>query len=235
MSDQLAAMAFARALAQRCDQRFGEKILGIYLIGSLAHGGFAPRYSDIDLALVVRDQLASDDLDVIRAEAAAESSRLAPLLSVFWADPDFRIGRFPPLDRADLIDHGVTLRERVRRRPSCPTLPQVRSYMRGEPLRNWCEQVAQFAAIETVAGEDHKRYLRALLYPARFLYSWESGTIASNDAAVSFLEGTKFNLDLDLIKRALHCRNQGSDLTALFPERSKLTAQRDAVLTHVAL
>ena len=70
---------------------------------------------------------------------------------------------------------------------------------------------------------------------ARFLYSWESGTIASNDAAVSFLEGTKFNLDLDLIKRALHCRNQGSDLTALFPERSKLTAQRDAVLTQVAL
>jgi predicted nucleotidyltransferase len=231
---QAAASAFARGLAQRCQQRFGEKILGIYLIGSLAHGGFGARYSDIDLALVVEDQLTADELDLIRHEAAAESRTLAPMLSLFWGDRDFRIGRFPPLDRVDLIDHAVALFERERLRPARPTRQQIRSYLRGEPLRNWSEQVVRLAALEMLAAEDHKRYLRALLFPARFLYSWETGAIASNDAAVGFLESrANTELDLDLIKRALRCRNQGNDPDALFPERWKLPPQRDAVLTCI--
>jgi predicted nucleotidyltransferase len=232
-SPQAAATAFARALGQRCDRHFGARILGIYLIGSLAHGGFGPRYSDIDLALIVRDQLGGDELDLVRREAAAESSRHAPMLSLFWADREFRIGRFPPLDRLDLIDHAVTLIERERVRPPRPTREGIRSYLRGEPLRNWSDEVLRLAALKTLAAEDHKRYLRALLYPARILYSWQTGAIASNDDAVAFLESANVGLDIDLIKRALHCRNRGSDPDALFSERCKLPAQRHAVLTHV--
>ena len=227
-------MAFARALARRCDHHFGERVLGIYLIGSLAHGGFSPRYSDIDLALVVRDQLSADDLALIRDEAVAESGLFARMLSLFWSDRAFRIGRFPPLDQVDLIDHALTLRERVRVRPVRPTQRQIRSYLRGEPLRNWSDEVLRLAALDALAAEDHKRYLRALLYPARFLLSWATGTIASNDDAVAFLENrADITLDLDLMKRALRCRNQGCDADALFAERSKLPAPQDAVLTYV--
>ena len=169
-----------------------------------------------------------------RNEAAAESDLFARMLSLFWSDRAFLIGRFPPLDQVDLIDHAVTLRERVRVRPVRPTRQQIRSYLRGEPLRNWSDQVLRFATLDALAAEDNKRYLRALLYPARFLLSWETGTIASNDDAVAFLENrADIALDLDLMKRALRCRNQGSDADALFPERSKLPAQRDAVLTYI--
>src|SRR5262249_21151087 len=195
---------------------------------------FSPRYSDIDFALVVQDQLSADDLDLIRKEAAAEFGLFARMLSLFWSDRAFCIGRFPPLDQVDLIDHAATLCERERVRPVRPTRQQIRSYLRGEPLRNWSDQVLRFAALDALAAEDHKRYLRALLYPARFLLSWETGTIASNDDAVAFLENrADIALDLDLMKRALRCRNRGSDADVLFAERSKLAAHRDAVLTYI--
>jgi hypothetical protein len=41
-------------------------ILGIYLIGSLAHGGFGVRYSDIDVALIVEQPLSAAKLDSMR-------------------------------------------------------------------------------------------------------------------------------------------------------------------------
>jgi hypothetical protein len=50
-----AALAFAHALASLYRAQLGERLLGAYLIGSLAHGGFSHRYSDIDMALVTED------------------------------------------------------------------------------------------------------------------------------------------------------------------------------------
>jgi hypothetical protein len=32
-----------------------------------------------------------------------------------------------------------------------------------------------------LTADDHKRYLRPLLYSARFFYGWETGAIGSND------------------------------------------------------
>ena len=184
-------MAFARALARRCDHHFGERVLGIYLIGSLAHGGFSPRYSDIDLALVVRDQLSADDLALIRDEAVAESGLFARMLSLFWSDRAFRIGRFPPLDQVDLIDHALTAAR---------------------------AGAGAAGAADTAADP--------VVFARR--------AAASNDDAVAFLENrADITLDLDLMKRALRCRNQGCDADALFAERSKLPAQQDAVLTYV--
>jgi hypothetical protein len=43
-----AALAFAHALAPLYRAQLGERPIGAYLIGSLAHGGFSHRYSDID-------------------------------------------------------------------------------------------------------------------------------------------------------------------------------------------
>jgi len=43
----------------------GEKIVGLYLSGSLAYGDFVPERSDIDLQAVVRSPLTQDDLTTI--------------------------------------------------------------------------------------------------------------------------------------------------------------------------
>ena len=47
-----AALKFADALASSFRAQLGERLIGTYLIGSLAHGGFSRRYSDIDIALI---------------------------------------------------------------------------------------------------------------------------------------------------------------------------------------
>ncbi len=54
---QTTALDFARALASLYQAQLGERLIGAYLIGSLAHGGFSHRYSDIDMAVVTEDGL----------------------------------------------------------------------------------------------------------------------------------------------------------------------------------
>ena len=46
------ARAFARGIADYWQEQLGERLLGIYLLGSLTHGGFSARYSDIDVGLL---------------------------------------------------------------------------------------------------------------------------------------------------------------------------------------
>src|SRR5262245_48094191 len=83
-----------------------------------------------------------------------------------------------------------------------------------------------FAASDTLAPKDCKSYLRALLYPARFMMSFMTGKMVSNDEAVARLDGWSLpGLDIDLIRRALACRRAGSDPDRLFPARTQLPRQ----------
>jgi predicted nucleotidyltransferase len=218
------ARRFAAALAERwCAQ---PEVLGVYLIGSLAHGGFSRRYSDIDMAVVTAEGLTPAALDVMRADAAAVSPELAAKLSIFWTDRTFSVGRFPPLDRADYLDHGVTLFERERATPQRPGLTEVRTYLCGKPFEAWRQGVAQFAALATLEPKSHKPYLRAHLYPARFVYSFMTGRMGSNDAAVDWLKGQMIpGLDVALIAQALDLRRHAADPDPLFPARRKLLQQ----------
>ena len=49
------ARMFAGNVAAILDAKTGANLLGVYLLGSLAHGGFNRRYSDIDMALVTKN------------------------------------------------------------------------------------------------------------------------------------------------------------------------------------
>src|SRR5215469_17130268 len=87
-----AALKFADALASSYRTQLGQRLIGAYLIGSLAHGGFSHRYSDIDVALVIEDGLDAATLTTLRALAAEEDAALSQKLSVFWADRHFTTG-----------------------------------------------------------------------------------------------------------------------------------------------
>jgi hypothetical protein len=95
-------------------RELGQRLLAGYALGSMAHGGFSPLVSDIDLGLVVADPLGPGDASAIQAVADAQRTRgsaLASRLSVFWGTPailrgEEQGGRFPALDRLDLIEHG---------------------------------------------------------------------------------------------------------------------------------
>jgi predicted nucleotidyltransferase len=230
-----AATDFARRLVPSWCDALGSDLIGAYLIGSVAHAGFSARYSDVDVALVTEAGLSPNALDRIYGQAAALSPDWGPKLSIFWADRRFSVGRFPVLDRIDYLDHAIVLVERERVRPARPTLDEVRHYLRGEPFARWADGARRFTAAGALEPDERKAYLRALLYPARFCFSWITGRMGSNDDAVALLNDTPIaGLDVDLIARALACRQRADDPDGLFAARAALLSQIDACAALVA-
>jgi len=228
-------MDFARRIVPLWQAALGSELIGVYLIGSLAHGGFSTRYSDVDMAVVAEASLSRWTLARAQNEAATLSADWGPRLSVFWTDRHFTLGRFPVLDRIDYLDHAVALTERERVRPARPALEEVRRYLARAPFAGWTEEARRFARAEALAPKERKAYLRALLYPARLCYSWMTGRMGSNDDAVAFLDGAcPPRLDLNLITRALQCRQADADPDPLFAARTMLPSQVDACAALLA-
>jgi predicted nucleotidyltransferase len=218
-----AALAFAMQMARWWEMRLGADLLGVYVIGSLAHGGFNRRYSDIDMLVLAEQGVSADDQQAMRAAAAGTEPDLAGKLSLFWSDRACLAGRFPPLDRLDYIDRPLPLVERARIACPRPSLAEIRAYLAGAPFTSWAERARSFAAADSLAPKDHKPFIRALLYPARFVFSWHTGDIASNDDAVAFLaDHAPAGLESGLVARALGLRQAAADPDPLFDERGKL-------------
>jgi predicted nucleotidyltransferase len=231
-SARAVAIGFANRLVPFWQAELRSELLGIYLMGSLAHGGFSRRYSDIDIAVVTEAGLPPQTLDRVRGEAIALSADLASRLSVFWTDRHFSRGRFPPLDRVDYLDHALALTEHHRVRPARPSHEEIRRYLADAPFANWRASAQRFASTEILEPQDRKAFLRTLLYPARFCYSWMTGRMGSNGEAVAFVgEACPARLDMALITRALQCRQADADPDALFPARISLPSQVDACIT----
>jgi hypothetical protein len=215
--------------------RLGRDLLGVYLLGSLAHGGFSARYSDLDVTLITNAGVTPAALAALRADAATISSELAAKLSFFWCDRHFSIGRFPPLDRIDYLDHAVTLVEHERVLPPRPSLSAVRDYLCGTPFAKWERAAHDFAANAALTPDKRKAYLRALLYPARFVFSFVTGRMGSNDEAVDFLDThAPPGLDVALAARALACRRAEADPDSLFGQRALLPRQVTACAQLIA-
>lgn len=230
-----AAAAFAQSLVANWQAALGTELLGVYLIGSLAHGGFSRRYSDVDMAVISETGLSSEAIERVRGEGAALSPEWGPKVSVFWTDRRFAIGRFPPLDRIDYLDRPLVLFERERVQPVRPPLQEIRAYLRAAPFANWADRARAFADAAALDANDRKPYLRALLYPARFCYGYVSGHMGSNDDAVAFLqERPPAGLDLASIEQALACRRAAAEPDPLFALRSVLPAQVEACAALIA-
>jgi predicted nucleotidyltransferase len=230
-----AALKFADALASSFRAQLGERLIGAYLIGSLAHGGFSRRYSDIDMALITEVAFDAATLTTLRGLAAECDATLSQKLSVFWSDREFTIGRFPALDRVDYLDHGVVLTERERLLPVRPTLDEIRVYLSGAPFANWTENAHRFAGMSALAPGDHKLFIRTLLYPARLVYSWSRGLMGSNDDAVAFTcEHPPPGMNTDILARALTYRQAAADPDDLFPARRILPDQVKSCIQAIA-
>jgi hypothetical protein len=163
---RIGAIDFARRLVQQWQETLGAELLGAYLIGSLAHAGFNRRYSNIDLAIVTEAGLSQDALDSLKSEAVALSGDWGSKVSIFWADRCFSLGRFPPLDRVDFLDHAVALIEREHLTPPRPTLEEIREYLRGPLFTTWVDRARSFAGAETLEPKDHCTYGRSFILVA---------------------------------------------------------------------
>lgn len=194
----------------------GDRLLAAYALGSLAHGGFSELVSDIDLGLIVSDPLLPDDGATIQTVADTERSKGSALyerLSVFWGTPatlrgEQGGGRFPPLDRLDLIENGRLLvgSDDARSglpRPSATELLVAgaefaldylavtgRHGVRPDPgqasLRPAGDDaIEEIRSPELLIAHGVRRLTKLVLFPVRFLYTAATGRVGTNDAAVA--------------------------------------------------
>ncbi|MGZ3773280.1 MAG: nucleotidyltransferase domain-containing protein [Pseudobdellovibrionaceae bacterium] len=166
----------------------GNDLLGVYIIGSLAHGGFNMHFSDIDLAIVTEHPLESSYLEKIKIESSTWNKDLSSKVSLFWTDKTFISGRFPILDQIDYLDHRIALFEKKIAVPERPALHDVRKYLLDHPMDYWREKSKYYFELKIWSPKETKEFVRCLLYPARFTYTYSTGLMTSNDIAVNYIK-----------------------------------------------
>ena len=191
----------------------GERLVAAYALGSLAHGGFSPLVSDVDLGLILSDPLHSDDADTIHAVADAEKAKgpeLRRRLSVFWGTPstlraEREGGRFPALDRLDLLEHGRLLAGRDARggvpRPSKRELLVAGSEFAIDNLSG-----VEIRRPELLLARGVRHVTKLVLFPVRFLFTAATGQVGTNDAAVTYHLGRGDAPASELVRAALAWR-----------------------------
>lgn len=224
---------------------FGARLLAAYALGSLAHGGFSELVSDVDLGLILSDPLRPSDPDMIAGVAQTQRHKGSPLherLSVFWGTPATLAGerdggRFPPLDRLDLLESGRLLagaddaRASVRR-PSKRELvitgaefaldhfAAVRAEAGdgGDQLGSirvgGSESLRQIRSPELLAAQGVRQVTKLVLFPVRFLYTAATGKVGTNHEAVTHYLDRRGVCSAPLVAAALGWRTDpASDRT----------------------
>ena len=191
----------------------GSRLVAAYRLGSLAHGGFSQLVSDVDLGLVLQDPLKPTDRLAIRNVARsvkAGGSALDERLSVFWGTSSTLCGqrsggRFPPLDRLDLIDHGRLItgddaRCSMARPDQMELLVAGAEFALGylgrarklpDRLRDWRRQsdstLDEIRTPALLVSGGPRRLTKVVLFPVRFLFTAKTGQVGSNSDAAAAL------------------------------------------------
>jgi hypothetical protein len=180
-----------RACAQAVTT-LGDRVVSVYAIGSLAHGGFALAVSDVDVAVLVDrcDQGVPDIVGTIVESTRSELGHgLADRLSIFYGDwtsfssppPSARLGA---IDRLDLMDNGVLMMGADRRASdgARPTREALVAETAGF-LPYW---LTQRRAVDDLIDAGPRVLTKNVLFPVRFLYTHATGRAGSNDDAVDW-------------------------------------------------
>jgi len=198
-------------------QKWQQRLIAAYALGSLAHGGFSAA-SDIDIGLVLDDPLVGADSDGIAdlvGTIKASKQPFADRLSVFWgslaslsgAAPG---GRFPPLDRLDLIRYGRLMTGTdVRKELPPPTRQEL--VLAGAEFALWrlCtdEIIGQLKNPKALARLDTKSLTKLILFPVRFMFTAQTGEVGRNEAAVEHFAVNVSGAPSALARLALDWRN----------------------------
>jgi len=215
-ADQVVADAIEAARAV-----FGAEIEAIYTIGSLAHGGFAPLVSDVDVAIILAS-MSPDTADRIASVhgrvVEKASSPLSAHLSLFWADwqavrtgegDNYRLG---PVDRLDLLDFGRLLLGADLREPSVRPSHHELVLMSADFILSKFTESYLDALRDTRAliARGPRAVTKAILFPVRFIHTLRTGRIGLNESAArSYAEEGASGSVLAL--KALEWRNDGID------------------------
>ena len=226
--------AFVKNVADYFQAKLGSALVDAYKLGSLAHGGFSNIYSDIDVGLLLNCSEPPAKMAEIIAEAKTLDVEYGKKLSVFWGDPEFAWGRLPNLDRLDLLDHGVPLLNGHKPQFRRPSKQEIREELLHSIEKSWKPRLPELNSLTELAPANRKPYIRAILYAARLIYSWDNFAMDSNDRAVEYLHQVQpQGLDLKPIDMALACRQEKCTAEDVFGLRTDLNRQCESSVSYI--
>jgi hypothetical protein len=218
MSTAIAEQVIADTV-QAAQAVLGSEIEAIFALGSLAHGGFAPLVSDVDVAIVVGVTALGTAEQMARVQSIVVEKGSNPLserLSVFWADwHTVRTGegahsRLGPVDRLDLLDSGRLLLGSDQREPSVRPSRQELVVMSADHILNKFTDAYLDGLRDTRAllAGGPRATTKAILFPVRFIYTLRTGRIGLNEDSARWYaaEGLPGGA---LVLQALEWRNHG--------------------------
>jgi hypothetical protein len=215
----------------------GARLQAAYALGSLAHGGFSPLVSDVDLALILADPIRSTDDELLLStaqKARSQGSSLHSRVSIFWGTSDSLAGRvaggrFPPLDRLCLLEHGRLLTGLdVRAGLPRPTRTELVVSGAQFALDALAEDLLAHAhQPEQLVAAGVRWTTKIVLFPVRFLFTADTGAEGTNDAATEHYVAQHGAPGAGLVGAALNWRTEpsapedavtmlGSDLVPLY-------------------
>jgi hypothetical protein len=227
--------SYVARVADYFNSALGSALVEVYKVGSLAHGGFSNIYSDIDVGLLLNSGEPPERMSELIAEAKLLDGEYGKKLSVFWGNPDCAWGRLPNLDRLDLLDHGVPLLAGYKPNFSRPTKSEIRGELLRSIEKSWKPRLPELNGLTELAPENRKPYIRAILYAARLIYSWDNLAMDSNDRAVEYLHQVQPpGLDLKPIDMALACRQEKCTADDVFALRTDLNRQCESAVSYIS-
>ena len=223
-------------IAEYFHSRLSPSLVEVYKLGSLAHGGFSKTYSDIDVGLLLNCNEPPAAMAALIAEAKTSDAQYGNKLSVFWGNPEFTWGRLPVIDRLDLLDHGVPLLHGVKPSFRRPTKDAIHREQIQSIEGSWKSRLPELSRLTTLEPKDRKPYIRAILYAARLIYTWDNLVVDSNDRAVEYLHQVQPpGLDLKPIDMALDCRNEKCTAEDVFALGTDLNRQCERAVRYISV
>jgi predicted nucleotidyltransferase len=230
-----ALLSYVGRVADHFKFSLGSVLVEVYRLGSLAHGGFSNVYSDIDVGLMLNCREPPNQMSELIANAKSLDAEYGKKLSVFWGNPDFTWGRLPVIDRLDLLDHGVSLLYSIKPTFRRPSKDEIHQEQLESIERSWKSRLPELSRLTSLEPKDRKPYIRAILYAARLIYTWDNLAVDSNGRAVEYLhEVQPSGLDLKPIDLALACRQEKCTAEDVFSLRPDLNHQCKSAVNYIS-
>jgi len=187
---------------KRVYETFEHRVVSLFKFGSLGEHGDFSLCSDVDVVLML-DQLQETDEEKVNAlweELKKSELEYADRLSLFWSSysgDDFECGRgrFPPLDRLDLIRHAELMTGDDRRKElSEPTHEALVTDSAGF-ISAYMLADGKFDELtknqEKILEKGARYFTKFVLFPVRLIFTLDKpGVIGSNYDAVDHCNKT---------------------------------------------
>ena len=197
---------------------FPNSSLSIYVMGSLARGGFSESTSDIDLGVICDKsfQNTKERFSSIKGMLKQKHRLIKNNISIFYgsiSEINNKKGefRYPPFDRLDLIKHallisGNEVREKLiepkKEELLIATAKFALGYLATETRINECKN-------PTLIIDRGLTYLtKTILFPVRFVYFEKTGSISGNDVSVHYYLNHFETSEKQLVKYGFDLRSK---------------------------